>query len=135
MPDMTIGKLAKQTDVTVETIRYYERRGLLPKPRRTPAGYRLYPPEAVPRLRFIKRARDLEFTLDEVTQLLSLRGDPGAGCDTVERMARERLTRLTARIRELQEARERLERLVQRCEGGDRCAVLQALDAGIPEHR
>ena len=98
MTEMTIGKLAKKTSVTVETIRYYERRGLLPTPRRTPAGYRLYPPDAVKQLQFIKRARELAFSLDEVSQLLELRTGGRDECETVQRMAKNRAAVLGEKI-------------------------------------
>lgn len=130
MSHITIGKLARQTELTVETIRYYERRGLLPTPRRSPAGYRLYPPDAVSRLRFIRRARELQFSLDEISRLLRYRDRGAAECGVVESMARKRLGQLGAQIHELREAKQRLEHLVARCERGDACAIMRTLEDG-----
>lgn len=74
---LTIGQLAKQAQVNVETIRYYERRGLVPEPPRRESGYRQYSPDTVARIKFIKRVQELEFSLREIAELLSLRVDPG----------------------------------------------------------
>lgn len=73
---LTIGRLAQEAGINLETVRYYERRGLLPKPPRTASGYRMFPPEAARRLRFIKLAQDLGFSLREVRELLALRTSP-----------------------------------------------------------
>ena len=78
MEELTIGRLARQGGVNLETIRYYERQGLLPKPPRTAAGYRMFPRETGRRLRFIKRAQELGFSLNEIRELLSLRMKQGA---------------------------------------------------------
>src|SRR6266851_4535416 len=91
MPDtpmLTIGQVARGAGVHLDTVRYYERRGLLPPPPRTAAGYRQYPPDTVRRVAFIKRAQALGFTLEEIDGLLALRVTPGRRCATVERRAR-----------------------------------------------
>src|SRR2546425_2915207 len=80
---LTIGQVADAADVNIQTIRYYERRGLFPTPRRTPAGYRQYADDAVARLRFIKHAQELGFSLQEIQELLGLRVRHGAACDAV----------------------------------------------------
>src|SRR2546422_7048239 len=82
---LTMGQVARAADVNIQTIRYYERRGLFPTPRRTPAGYRQYAGDAVARLRFIKHAQELGFSLKEIQELLGLRVRHGAACDAVER--------------------------------------------------
>src|SRR2546425_9199169 len=82
---LTISQVANAADVNIQTIRYYERRGLFPTPRRTPAGYRQYADDAVSRLRFIKHAQELGFSLQEIQELLGLRVRHGAACDVVER--------------------------------------------------
>lgn len=131
MSETTIDKLAKKTGVTVETIRYYERRGLLPTLHRTPAGYRLYPPEAAGQLRFVRRARELAFSLGEVSQLLSLRDGWTDACETVQRMARARLDALSDEIGTLQTSTDELERLIALCDDAvaGPCAILDALDS------
>ena len=88
---LTIGQVANAADVNIQTIRYYERRGLLPTPRRTHAGYRQYAHDAVARLRFIKRAQDLGFSLREIQELLRLRVRHNGACDAVERKTRQKV--------------------------------------------
>jgi DNA-binding transcriptional MerR regulator len=86
METLTISRLAHLGGVNLETVRYYERRGLLPKPPRTQAGYRQFSPEAARRLRFIKRAQELGFSLDEVQELLALRIEPRKNRANIRRM-------------------------------------------------
>ena len=83
METLTIGQLARQAEVNVETLRYYERRGLIPEPPRKESGYRQYPPDDLARIRFIKHAKELGFTLKEILDLLTLRVDPETSCDDV----------------------------------------------------
>jgi len=101
MGRMTIGQLAKQAEVKVETLRYYERCGLLPPPPRSPAGYRLYPAETVGRVRFIKRAQKLSFSLREIGELLSLRVSSGVTCAHIKAKAEEKVREIEARIADL----------------------------------
>src|SRR2546425_8349153 len=96
---LTIGQVATAADVNIQTIRYYERRGLFPTPRRTPAGYRQYAGDAVARLRFIKHAQELGFSLKEIQELLGLRVRHGAACDAVERRTREKIELVQERDR------------------------------------
>jgi MerR family mercuric resistance operon transcriptional regulator len=107
---LRIGELATAAGVGVETIRYYERRGLLPEPYRRPSGYREYPPDAVDRVRAIKRAQRMGFTLAEIEQLLRPRGLSGRA--DVQARASAKLDELEGRARELDEARRELELLV-----------------------
>jgi MerR family transcriptional regulator, mercuric resistance operon regulatory protein len=109
---MTIARLAEAAGVGVETIRYYQRRGLIEEPERPAQGYRVYPEAAAQRVRFIKRSQELGFTLREVGHLLEL-GD-GHCCETQE-LATEKLGEIEARIRDLERLRGTLQRLVAAC--------------------
>src|SRR5712692_3777497 len=112
---LTIGQVAAAADVNVQTIRYYERRGLFAAPRRTPSGYREYASDAVSRLRFIKHAQELGFSLKEIQELLGLRVRHGAACDAVERKTRDKIELVQQRIRDLQRMKRTLERLAAAC--------------------
>ena len=128
---LTIGQVADAADVNIQTIRYYERRGLFPTPRRTPAGYRQYAEDAVARLRFIKHAQDLGFSLKEIQELLVLRVRHGAACAPVERKTREKIELVERKIRDLERIRETLEQLAAACAARsptDDCPILEALD-------
>ncbi len=128
---LTISQIARGADVNVQTVRYYERRGLFPAPRRTPAGYRQYGEEAVARLRFIKHAQELGFSLKEIQELLSLRIRHSAACDTVERKTREKIGLVQKRIVNLHRIKRTLERLAAACSARrptDDCPILEALE-------
>jgi Hg(II)-responsive transcriptional regulator len=127
---LSIGKLAATAGVNVETVRYYERRGLLAAPPRTAGGYRQYAPETVERLRFIKGAQELGFTLDEIQELLELRAHDPAACATVETRTRQKIAQIHAKIRELGRLKRALERLAHACEQRRpmaECPVLEML--------
>lgn len=131
MTTLTIGRLARRAGVNVETIRYYERRGLLPEPPRTEAGYRQYNPQAIRLIRFIKRAQALGFTLEEIGDLLTLRVAPKSNCDAVERRAERAMARIAAKVAELDRMRAALSRLVSACRERrptDECPILDALE-------
>lgn len=127
---ITIGKVASGAGVNVQTVRYYERRGLLPKAPRTASGYRTYDTEAVARLRFIKRAQDLGFSLEEITELLELRVEHGAACTAVEAKVKDKIAMVERKIDELQRMKSVLTELSRACEQreltGD-CPILEAL--------
>ncbi len=129
---LTIGQLAKEADVHVETVRYYERRGLIPEPPRTPSGYRSYPAESVTRIRFIKSAQALGFSLAEIEQLLALRVDATNSCAAVQRRGRAKLASIDEKIATLQRMRAAVVDLLSRCdrEGalGGECPFLEALE-------
>ena len=128
---LLIGQVAEAADVNIQTIRYYERRGLFPAPGRTPAGYRQYAGDAVARLRFIKHAQALGFALPEIQQLLALRVRRGAACDTVARRTRLKIEVVQQRIRDLQRMRRTLERLAAACAARrptDDCPILEVLE-------
>ena len=98
---LTIGALSRDSGVNLETIRFYERSGLLPAPARSASGYRHYEEVDVRRLRFIRRGRELGFSLDEIRNLLDLAAHPQSPCDAADRMAREHLDAIETRIRDL----------------------------------
>ncbi len=128
---LTISQVATAADVNVQTIRYYERRGLFPTPRRTPTGYRQYTNDAVARLRFIKHAQELGFSLQEIQELLGLRVRHGAACDAVERKTRLKIKVVQQRIRDLLRMKRTLERLVAACRDRrptDDCPILEVLE-------
>ena len=128
---LTISQVASAADVNVETIRYYERRGLVPAPRRTPSGYRQFAEDAVTRLRFIKHAQDLGFSLKEIQELLALRVRHGGACDTVQRKTRQKIELVEQRIRDLQRIKRTLGRLAAACAARrrtDECPILEALE-------
>src|SRR5207247_4480710 len=102
MAGLTTGKLASEGGVNIETIRYYERHGLLPTPPRTHSGYRVFSDDAVTRLRFIKHAQDLGFSLKEIKELLGLRVKPGSSCADVRRKAESKIVDVDEKIQRLQ---------------------------------
>jgi MerR family transcriptional regulator, copper efflux regulator len=128
---LRIGQVAAAADVNIQTIRYYERRGLFPPPERTSAGYRQYAGEAVARLRFIKHAQRLGFSLGEIEDLLGLRVRHGAACTAVERKTRQKIEIVQQRIRDLQRMKRTLERLAAACASKrptDDCPILEVLE-------
>lgn len=116
MQTFTIGKAARAAGMAVDTLRFYERQGLLPAAPRSEGGYRLYSPADVDRLRFIRRAKTLGFSLDEIAELLRLSEDGGDRA-SVRRVAEHRLADLDRKLAELGALREALATLVQRCSG------------------
>jgi len=129
-PTLTIGAVAKRVGVAIDTIRYYEREGLLPEPERRASGYRSYDEGAVRQLRFIRRAKDLGFTLEEIRDLLALSADRHRGVKAVKQRAEQRLAAIDARIAELTRVRDGLEQLVDACPGHgspEQCPILRAL--------
>lgn len=129
---MLIGALAEATGVTAETIRYYEKERILPAPRRSGQGkYRRYAPAEVQRLRFVRRARDLGFSLDDVRGLLSLSASaPDAPCDDVDGIAQRHIADIDAKIAHLRALRGELARLLKGCDsraGVGNCRLLAAL--------
>lgn len=131
MERLTIGHLAQLGGVNLETIRYYERRGLLPKPPRTRAGYRQFGPEAARRLRFIKRAQELGFSLDEIRELLSLGIRPGQNRAMIRVRAQEKIEDINRKIGALNAMRNTLDELVNHCEHcgpAAECPIIASLD-------
>jgi Hg(II)-responsive transcriptional regulator len=116
MGPLTIGRLASAAGVRIDTVRFYERAGLLKKPQRTAAGYRLYAQADAARLRFIRRAKALGFSLDEITELLRL-NDGGGRRGAVRALAERRLAEIEQKLVELSRLRQTLRHLVDRCHG------------------
>ena len=129
---LSIGQLAREGGVGVETIRFYEREGLLAEPPRAPSGHRTYSGGEVARLRFIRRAKELGFTLAETRELLSLQAEPEADCSLVKHRTEEKLRDIDARIRTLTRMRRALRTLHAACEGERTpipdCPLLAALE-------
>jgi DNA-binding transcriptional MerR regulator len=127
-----IGALARTTDTKVVTIRYYESVGLLPKPPRTKANYRLYGADHVERLSFIRRCRALGFTVEQIRQLLRLGSERERDCHDVDVLARSHLADVEKKIADLLALQSELEKVIKRCGGGVRvgeCKILRALSA------
>ncbi len=136
MDGLTIGKAARLAGVGVETIRFYERRGLIERPRARlqGSGYREYPLETVRRIRFIRRAKELGFTLKEIKELLALRIAPETTCEDIRRRAEAKIRDVEAKIASLQRIRSALEELVERCVGEGpacECPILDVLEEEI----
>ena len=128
---MRIGEVAAGAAVNVQTLRYYERVGLLPKPERGSSGYRSYDALAVRRVRFIKRAQELGFTLAEIADLLALRDDAAVSCDRVESRASATVERISEKIHDLERMRMALSHYVTACRTRkplSECPLLSALD-------
>jgi len=131
MEMITIGKLAKRIDLNIETIRYYERRGLIPKPRRRESGYREYSDETTIRILFIKHAKDLGFSLKEINELLSLKLDPGTSCSEVRKKAEIKIEDIEGKIKTLRKMKKALLKLTKICSGSgpvSECPILEALE-------
>ena len=136
MERLTISKVAKQAGVNLETIRYYENEGVLPKPPRTASGYRVFSEDTIQRLRFIKRAQELGFSLKEIKDLLELRAKPGIGCADVRAKAQAKIADVDAKLRHLQAIRKALAQITATCSGRgplSGCSILQALNDGDTE--
>ena len=128
-----IGRASVQSGVNVETIRYYEREGIVAKPGRSAAGRRLYTPDEIARLRFVKRCRDLGFPMSIIQTLLSLTSDQGRSCGEVKLMAQDHLVAINAKIENLARLRDALQGLSNSCDDGtSSCPMLEALMSDQP---
>ncbi|MBI2807804.1 MAG: MerR family DNA-binding protein [Planctomycetes bacterium] len=128
---MTIGHLARRAEVGIETVRFYERQGLLELPARKDSGYRQYDESVVARLRFIKRAKELGFSLKEIKELLALRVDPSTTCAEVRSRAKAKIADVEEKIQALQRIKNALVQLTAVCRGRgptSECPILDALD-------
>lgn len=129
---MTRGEVADKANVNPETLRYYERKELIPEPPRSSGGFRLYDESYVDRLRFIQRAKELGFTLEEIKGLLDLRMREGATCQDVKAQAEDKLEDVEEKIRDLERIRSALSRLADACAGGrgptSDCPILDAME-------
>lgn len=127
---ITIGKLSAETGVNIETIRYYEKIGLMQKPGRTNGGHRIYTPVDMTRLRFVRRGRELGFSLDDVRSLLGLE-DEQPSCAAVHAITVRHLDTIRAKIRDLKKLEKQLAKIAKECGKGDvfECPVIDALSA------
>ena len=131
MNGLTIGRLAKKAGVTIDTVRFYERIGLVAEPARTESNYRLYSEDGVARLSFIKRAKDLGFSLNEIKELLALRLDPKATRAEVKERTEVKINDIRKKIADLSQILIALEHLSDSCDGhgsADDCPILEALN-------
>lgn len=131
---MKIGELAQRAGVPIDTVRYYERQGLLPQPPRQPSGYRSFQAADIVRLRFVKRAKALGFTLEEIRDLLALSSRREDDMGSLKQAAQQKLAGVEAKLAELTRIRDGLRTLVQACPGHgalDACPILHALDEKI----
>lgn len=133
MKPFTRAEAARKVGIGIETLRFYERKGLLPEPPRNDAGYRLYQHDTVSRLLFIRRAKELGFSLKEISELLFLRVNPTTTCGDVKKQAKAKIRGVQQRIRDLEKIKKALEKLAAACSGrGPRseCPILEAFEAG-----
>lgn len=132
MANVTIGKIARTSGTGIETIRFYEREGLLQKPARTPSGYRQYSADAVARLRFIRQAKQLGFSLNEIKELLAFRAAPGKSCRDVKARAERKIADIDGRIAALKRMKGALAKLATACSGRgptSECPILETLES------
>ena len=132
MATLSIGELARKGEVHLETIRYYEREGLMPPPPRKSSGHRAYAPDAVRRLRFIKRAQELGFTLAEIKELLTLQRNPDQLCTDAVHRVDDKLAEVRRKMADLRAIERALKHLKDSCEGRchvSDCPILESLDA------
>ncbi|MGH9674251.1 MAG: MerR family transcriptional regulator [Bryobacteraceae bacterium] len=131
MNGLTTGEVAKRAGVNLQTIRYYQRRGLLPEPPRSASGYRYFTEDAIRRVRFIKRGQELGFSLDELNDLLALRVRTGATCSDVRQRAEAKIADIDERMRALRTMRTALKRLAENCTGRgpvSECPILESMN-------
>lgn len=129
---LSIGQVAKRAEVNIETIRYYERRGILPDPPRRKSGYRQYTDDAISRLLFIKHAKELGFSLAEISDLLTLRVDPETSCADIKHRADAKIVSVRAKIESLVKIEQALTKLAAECSGTGplgECPILEALES------
>lgn len=132
MKYLNIGQVAKMGEVGVETIRFYERKGLLDEPERKPSGYRQYDESVVHRLEFIRRAKELGFTLKEIKELLTLKVDPSTTCADVKDRAKTKIKDIDGKIRSLQQMKRALAKVTSSCSGNgptNHCPILEAMES------
>jgi MerR family mercuric resistance operon transcriptional regulator len=128
---LTIGQVARRAGFGIETVRFYERKGLIDEPPRRTSGYRQYPASVISRLRFIKRAKDLGFSLREIKELLSLRVEPTTTCSDIQKRAEAKIADIEGKIRSLKRMKEVLTRLTATYGGVgpvSECPIVEALE-------
>lgn len=128
---LQIGELAKQAGVNIQTVRYYEKRGILKPSKRTSAGFRLYGPDTIQTLNFIKHSKDLGFTLEEIRDLLNLRATTASRCQKVRKKAKAKLEDIQEKLRVLRQMERNLKSLIQKCEKQEtdtNCPIIEGLE-------
>jgi Cu(I)-responsive transcriptional regulator len=131
MKMLNIGQVAKQTGVTVEAIRFYEKQNLIATPQRSQSGYRQYPLETIKRVRFIQHAKDAGFTLRDVGELLALRREPGTSCTDIKLCTLKKIEEVDKKISDLNKIRDALSRMIMKCSGRgalSECPILEELE-------
>ena len=133
MDKLRIGKVATRSGVSVDTVRYYEERGLIAEPARLASGYRQFAPEVIERIRFIKQAQELGFTLSDVEQLIELRDSPDATCADVRRQAESKLAEIEEKLNALRRITQTLDELVSACNqprarAVEACPIIDAME-------
>lgn len=131
MDGLTIGKVARSAGLAIDTVRYYERERLIEKPARSASGYRHYSPDVIARLRFIRQAKELGFSLKEIKELLSLRVAPGKSCADVRARAEAKIADVEQRIAQLDRMKSALAKLATACSGRgptSECPILEAME-------
>ncbi len=130
MKTNTIGRVADRAGIGVETVRYYEREGLIQQPETPSNGFREYPEDTVQRILFIRRGKELGFTLQEISELLNLRYRPKENCDAVRQVTIAKIEDINQRIKSLKQIRTQLQRLANACDktGDTDCAILEAMN-------
>ncbi len=131
MQKLTVGKLAGKAEVNIETIRYYENIGLMPKPKRLESGYRVYTENDLKKLLFIKNSKQLGFTLKEIKELLFLKVDDDKNCNDVRRVAEKKISEIDLKIIEMKKIKKALVKLSQKCKStsGDECPILNEIES------
>ncbi len=128
---LSIGQVAKAVGISVETVRFYEKQGLLLAPMRSESGYRQYKPDTLKQLRFIQRAKKVGFTLNEIKELLSLRKIPNSNCTNLKQRALKKIGEIDAKLNDLNRIRDSLSQLSRRCNSEENivdCPILEYLD-------
>lgn len=128
---LKIGRVAQEAGINLETVRFYERQGLLPKPPRNASGYRLYPADAVRRLKFIKRAQELGFSLREIGELLALRVSPLTSKAEIRRRTESKIADIESKIKILESMKQSLQKMAESCSlcaSDSECPILATLD-------
>jgi MerR family mercuric resistance operon transcriptional regulator len=131
MSGLTIGRVARHAGLAIDTVRYYEREGLIEKPARTSSGYRQYPADAVARLQFIRQAKELGFTLSDIRELLALRVAPGKSCADVRARTEAKIADIEQRVAHLNRMKRALVKLAATCSGRgptSECPILDAME-------
>ena len=136
MDNLTIGKLAKKVGVSADTVRFYERCGLIAEPARTPSNYRVYPVEDANRIRFIKRAKNLGFSLSEIKELLAMRQNPSISKADIKKKTEDKIADIKSKIADLTRILGALEHLAESCDGHgptSDCPIIEAMDEQVDD--